>query len=128
MPDGGVAVFAAADEIAKAKFSAMKGEIAELKQFKADVIAKKFEAEKEALFAKFSDLSGNQMFAELKENCADMTIEEIEEKCFAIRGRSAQVKFSTDDTHTPVRTPIEAPAQVSADEPYGGVFIKYGKR
>lgn len=128
VPDGGVAVFAAADEIAKAKFSALKGEIAELKQFKADVIAKKFEAEKEALFAKFGDLSGNQMFVELKENCADMTIEEIEEKCFAIRGRSAQVKFSTDDTHTPVRTPIEAPAQVSADEPYGGVFIKYGKR
>lgn len=124
-----VAVFAMADEIAKERFGAIKEELEGLRNYKKNEEYKKLNAERENVFSNFSDLNGNEQFEDLRNKCQDMDVSQIEEKCFAIRGRIASMKYSTD-TNTPVRTPVEVYAQIPEDEPYGGIFIKYnvGKR
>lgn len=76
-------------------------------------------------FAKFADLNGNEMFEELRGNCGRLTIEQIEEKCFAIRGRTTTVNFSLEGAGKAPRIPIERQSANKADEPYGGIFAKY---
>ena len=55
-----------------------------------------------------------------------MTASQIEEKCFAIRGRSMSTNFSLGSQTKPIRLPIETQTRKDADEPYGGIFAKYG--
>lgn len=94
--------------------------------------AKRFAAEN-TVFEQFPDLVGNEAFEALRSNCADMTIEEIEEKCFALRGRYG-TKFSYNDKPYEAQVlPIERCDTGYAshtDEPYGGLFVKFniGKR
>ena len=121
----GIAVFACADEIVKERFAAMEKEMSELREFKRKEIEKQTIAEREAKFAEFEDLNGNEAFIHLKENCDGLTADQIEEKCYAIRGRCATVKFSAASTST-VRIPVENATRVGKDEPYGGVFVEYG--
>lgn len=83
-------------------------------------------ADEAEVFGKFTDLNGNELFEHLRGNCSDMTIDQIEEKCFAIRGRSTTVaNFSMNGSVKAPRIPIENQGAGKADEPYGGVFAKY---
>lgn len=82
-------------------------------------------ADETEVFAKFADLSGNEMFEDLRSNCSELTIEQIEEKCFAIRGRNTAVNFSLEGAGKAPRIPIERQSANKADEPYGGIFAKY---
>lgn len=88
------------------------------------------EADENEVFSKFSDLAGNEMFETLRENCSTLSIEQIEEKCFAIRGRNITANFSLENAGMIPRIPIEREDAFKLDEPYGGVFAKYnvGKR
>lgn len=98
-------------------------ELSDLRKFKEDTVEAKAKADREQLFAKFQDLSGIDAFEDLRENCKDMDLEAIEEKCFAIRGReSTKVNFSRDTKSPKVK--VGEPARTN--EPYGGVFVEYG--
>lgn len=44
--------------------------------------------EREKVFAQFEDLVGVEAFDALRESNAEYSIEELEEKCYAIRGRT----------------------------------------
>lgn len=119
-------VFSMVDEIAKERFAAIKEELEGLRKFKKDEEDKQRSAEREKVFAEFADLNGNELFENLRTESEELTASQIEEKCYAIRGRMASVKFSLDNSK-PVRTPVEHTAQtIPEDEPYGGIFIKYG--
>lgn len=119
-------VFSMVDEIAKERFAAIKEELEGLRKFKKDEEDKQRSAEREKVFAEFTDLNGNELFENLRTESEELTASQIEEKCYAIRGRMASVKFSLDNSK-PVRTPVEHTAQtIPEDEPYGGIFIKYG--
>ena len=106
----------------------LNNELEELRKFKMDTLTVAREADEKRVFASFADLEGNEVFEQLKSNCAEMTIEQIEEKCFSIRGRMASVqsaKFSLNNEQT-IQLPVEEIGGKNNDEPYGGIFVRFG--
>lgn len=105
-------------------------QISELAQFKAEVMADRAKTEVEGVFDAFSDLNGVEMFeaykASVRENYCQYTKDMIEEKCYAIRGRTATLKFSVDESPKPVRTLVDLDPSSGTDDPYNGLFAKYG--
>ena len=112
-------------QAASAKISEMESELTDLRQYKADIENANAEAAREEVFEKFEDLVGLEAFETLRTNCADISIEALEEKCYAIRGKyGVAAKFSFNGDKKPkIKVPKEGAA---ADEPYGGIFAEYG--
>ena len=110
-------------DTANAKFEAVAKEIASLREFKSNIEQNARKNQIEEVFSKFADLAEDQRFIDLKENCGDMSVQDIEDKCFAIRGRNVQVKFSQNAPA--VRLPVEG-RKSDSDEPYNGVFVEFG--
>lgn len=105
--------------------SSQRDELNELRQYKKDAEEKQAKADRDAVFAKFEDLEGIDEFAALKENCDGFDAAALEEKCYAIRGRNnMQAKFSAE----PRAPKTKVVKDDYADEPYGGLFLKYGHR
>ena len=78
----------------------------------------------EAVFARFEDLVGVEAFDALRENAEAFTPEELEEKCFAIRGRSGTpAKFSHEEKAPKLQVVREDNRK---KEPYGGIFAHFG--
>lgn len=128
IPDGASA-YAEIEKYAKVRYSKLEGECEELRSFKSQKDCEQRKADEDALFAKFSDLNGNADFDTLRNDCSKYTLEQLEDKCFAIRGRSITVNFSANSQSDKLRLPIDcgSPAgSARTDEPYGGVFLKYG--
>jgi hypothetical protein len=97
-------------------------ELEKLRQYQQEELAKERAADEDAVFAMFADLNGIEEFEALRADCADLSIDEIEEKCFALRGRNATRKFSSDKLKNP-RLPIEK--NKTDGEPYGGLFVEF---
>lgn len=110
----------------KAKFDAVNEAKETLEKFKADTLKSQLKSEQQRVFAAFEDLAGNERYDALRENCGEMTADELEEKCFAIRGRMSSQKFSAANPSDPIRLPIEGSKVPMSDEPYGGIFAEYG--
>lgn len=118
---------AASDTIAD-----MQSEIDVLRQFKADTEesvarAAALEAQNE-VFDRFENLNGIEAFEALRTDCTEnpgsMAVEDIEERCYAILGRSGlQAKFSAQEQGLP-KTKVDT-TRVD-NEPYGGAFQHYG--
>lgn len=109
---------AAIDAAWSEKYEALSAEVNELKKFKLDT-------EADAVFSNFSDLEGIDAFENLKNEYANFSKGDLEEKCYAIRGRNGTAaKFSLETPTT--KMVVETPAD--DDEPYGGIFIEYGKK
>lgn len=100
------------------KFSSLNDEANDLRKFKRDT-------EAASVFAKFEDLEGLDAFEDLKVNHEEFTKDDLEEKCYAIRGRNGTVAKFNLETSTQ-KMMVETPAD--DDEPYGGLFIEYGKK
>ena len=100
----------------------MESELGELRQFKTDTVKAAKDAEREEVFAQFEDLIGVEEFEALRENCEDFEMGALEEKCFAIRGKTF-VFTKTSEPCTPVIV-VDKTTPVSND-PYGGLFTKY---
>lgn len=98
--------------------------IEELQSFKANVEQNAKEAEREEVFSNFPDLAGIEAFEELRNNCDELSAEEVEEKCFAIRGRNQPMKFGFKGVKSP-KLPVGGKNDAKA-RPYGGLFDKYG--
>lgn len=110
-------------------------ELNSLREFKdttiAAKIAEEFEASCSEVFAKFTDMEGVEAFSELVENHDGMSVEEIEEKCYAIRGRyGVQANFSLNKSSAgEPKFIVNRDEEVAgSDEPYGGIFKKYGNK
>lgn len=97
------------------------GRIKELADFKAGVEKERFDASVNAVFAGFPELNGDERFEALKKNCDGMTVDEIEDKCFAIKGRMSKLAFS-EEVKEKVIIPVE---KATDEEPYGGLCKKY---
>ena len=107
---------------------AMSSELQTLRAYKKDVEAAKESADRNAVFNKFEDLIGIEAFENLKANCGDIDIETLEEKCYAIRGKFGTVaKFSTE-VKAPKLMVDKSNAKNETKEPYGGLFLEYGKK
>jgi len=102
----------------------MDEELGELRQFKSDTETAIARSANEAVLARFADLNGIEAFETLREHCMEYTAEDLEEKCFAIRGRSGMgAKFSYENKSPKLKVSKETD---EPDEPYGGVFVEYG--
>lgn len=112
---------------ASEKVKSLTEEVAKLEQFKADVEEATAENERNEIFAKFEDLVGIEAFEELRENSSKYELDVLEEKCFAIRGRNpALLKFS-EKPKNPILKIAKPENKSTESEPYGGLFVKYGK-
>lgn len=103
----------------------MESELTSLRSFKAEFDIAADNAARSNIFAQFEDLVGIEAFDALREENSEFTIEEVEEKCYALRGRHNTKKFTVEETRNP-KLPVEQ-THVE-DEPYGGIFIKYNIR
>lgn len=78
------------------------------------------EAEDE-LFSRFAELNGVEAFEALRSDCSELSFEEIENKCYEIKGRNTMFNFSATKPKS-TRLVIEKKYE---DEPYGGLFLQY---
>lgn len=105
----------------------MTGLFAKLKEAEGKVAEFELRQKQERLdelFGGFADLSGNDKFEQLKKDAISMNIEDVEEKCFAIRGRNSVVKFSSSPENS-IKVPIDRKIPEIVDDPYHGIFEKY---
>lgn len=108
------------------KFTQMIGE---LQAFKAETERKADEAARESVLASFADLEGIEAFEALKLDSSGLKPDDLEEKCYAIRGRiGVTAKFSVEQKQP--RLPVERRLAESEEdgEPYGGVVVHYRRR
>lgn len=114
----------AMQEVFSRKLEKATAGMSELQKFHDETVAAQRKAQLDEVFAAFADMNGNESFEELKANCGEMSVDEVTEKCYAIRGRSVKVNFSVNQP-TSVRLPVERKLPEKND-PYNGVFAKYG--
>ena len=112
------------------RYAALESEAVELRKFKSDIESAQEQAARESIFKRFEKLDGIEAFEDLKANCEGLTPEQIEEKCFAIKGRM-DVSFGQDVKFAMAPAAPKLPVDKAADsgketEPYGDLFVKYG--
>lgn len=115
--------WAAKYQTASDTIASMAGELEALRKFKTDTEDSAAEQARDEVFAQFEDLAGVEAFEALREDGARYSLEDLEEKCFAIRGRNQAARFSVQEPKAP-KLKIEKPD--GSAEPYGGVFAEYG--
>jgi hypothetical protein len=121
-------VFQAASErfqTASAQMQQMDGELNELRAFKADIEDQRAAQEREEILSAFADLDGDEAFEALRGNAASYDAETLQEKCYALRGRKHTV-FAKEQTLAAAKLPIAEHTDEMKDEPYHGLFIKFG--
>lgn len=108
--------------------SSLESEITELRQFKQDIEDTKAHEERDEVFAMFTELTGIDSFEELKNDCMKYSIDELEDKCYAIRGRNmANLKFSLDEGTPKIKIAQKIKEEKECEDlPYGGIVERYG--
>lgn len=109
---------------ANSKISEMSNELESLKEFKADVEAKELASKRNKIFEKFGDLSEVDEFVSLQESVENYGLEELEEKCYALRGKYGTFNLSNTNEHTGLPR-IKASVEESERMPYGGIVEHY---
>lgn len=123
----GIAAFS--DDVSE-KIAKLYEQIDELSTFKKNAEDKERQAGLDALFEKFAYLGENAELIALRNNCGDLDLKTIEEKCYAIVGReneaAAMAKFSAKQPR--MRVPVNPVVPDMTDDnttPYGGVVERY---
>lgn len=106
--------------------ASMAEELGELRQFKADSDAKAMQAQRDEVFADFTDLDGIEEYEALKTNSDDFEIEDLREKCFAIRGRNIEKPEQKFSRYSHIRVPVNK--DEFSSRPYGGLFEEYDRK
>jgi hypothetical protein len=114
-------------EALQARIQELEGQLEEfeaLKEFKLNVEKEKHESEAQKLFGDF------QLTAEDVEglDIHKFSLEEIEEKCYAILGRKmASKKNFSKKEESNIRIQVESENKDEQETPYGGLFEKFNK-
>lgn len=106
------------------EFDKVTDELTKLREYKASVEKSIHEAAVKEVLDKFADISETEAFETLAKNASNLSVETLEEKCYAIRGRMQSAQYSLlEENKTP-----KLMAHVKNEEPipYGGLFEKYG--
>lgn len=111
-------------QTASSTIATMESELNELRKFRKDTETAIAKNERDNVFAQFEDLNGIESFEALRQSCMEYDIETLEEKCYAIRGRSGTTaKFSLENKSPKI--PV-GNTETTSNEPYGGIFAKFG--
>lgn len=109
-------------------FEDMQKEYDELKEFKENAIKEQYETQVAELFDKFDkQLNGFADFEVLKTNYSDLTVDELEEKLFALLGKK-NANFSTKKKETVVKVPVDVNKENDVEDPYGGLLARKYKK
>lgn len=115
----------------EAKEKDFMDKLSKLEEFKEKRLKEDRDEELKDVFEKFAKLEGIEAFEDLKTNCDGLSISEIEDKCFEIKGRN-DLSFSVSKPNKTTRVPVEKnipkDLDIPEDEPYKGLFIKYGRK
>lgn len=98
-------------------------EVEELRAFKAARLEIDKQNAVNEVFAKFADLNGNEAFELLKADAMNIDIDVLEEKCFAVRGRTMKPVAAKAKENNEV---IVKQINNHDTEVYGGLFAQYG--
>lgn len=110
------------------KIEADKNQLNELVQFKQDVEEKEFSAKRDELLGRFNDVSGLEEFSAIKDELAERktgSIEDIELKLFALRGKSMKVEKPTAGMS---RVGIDHEDHTDDDDGYGGLLSRQKRK
>ncbi len=99
----------------------LQAELTTLRQYQKTKLDEERKDAEDELFARFAELDGIEAFESLRTNCSEMALEDIESKCFEIKGRNTTVNFSVNKPKS-TRIAVEKKYE---DEPYGGLFVQY---
>lgn len=112
----------------EAELCALREEAESLRNYRERVEKEAKDRAVAELISQFSDLEGNDAFEKIKNKADEMDISTLEEKCFAIRGRvNAPQKFANDNRVPKIKVDSTGEEAMS-NEPYGGLFAKYGNK
>lgn len=104
----------------------LRASIESLEKYKKDKQDEEHRSAVEHMFENFKELNGIEAFESLRENYMDLSLDEIESKCFEIKGRSlVSTNFSAAKSSA-VRIPVER--NRLEGEPYGGAFIQFAPK
>lgn len=103
------------------KYATLETERNTLAEFKSNIEAAAAAAQREAevneVFGRFEELEGIEEFETLRKEFGDMALKDIEEKCFAIKGKYQ--KFSVSKPNGAPKLIVKP--TIDSDEPYGGI-------
>ena len=110
------------------KIASMKGDLEELNDLRSFKVETEKAQKKDAadkLFSSFEDLAGIEAFDTLKSEYDKFSLEQLEEKCYAIRGRNGvHAAFSLEKTP---KLPVNKTG-LDENEPYGGAVLRYSSK
>lgn len=104
----------------------MNCELDELRTYRATTESDKKESQVNAVFSQFEDLAGDSTFESLKCSYGEMSVEDIEDKCYAIRGRKMSLKYSAEKATAP-KIMVSQVEEKLNNAPYGGIVDKFTK-
>ena len=109
--DGLVKQLQEAQDNAKAQVETLQSELADLKQFKAQIEKDKLDAERQAILDQFTDLQEFDEYKELIENLGDMQPSALEDKLYIIAGRKARENQKNKKQVTKPKLNISTPSE-----------------
>ena len=109
--DGLVKQLQEAQDNAKAQVETLQSELADLKQFKAQIEKDKLDTERQAILDQFSDLQEFDEYKELIENLGDMQPSALEDKLYIIAGRKARENQKNKKQVTKPKLNISTPSE-----------------
>ena len=110
----------------KEQYDALVSEVEELRTYKANIEKEKRESEENSVFSKFDSKLGHiEDYTNLKNNCSEYSIEEIEEKCYAIVGRYGISMIEAEQSNDETSAKFSLGSEEKPESPYGNVFKEY---
>lgn len=100
-----------AQDSAKAQVETLQSELADLKQFKAQIEKDKLDTERQAILDQFTDLQEFDEYKELIENLGDMQPSALEDKLYIIAGRKARENQKNKKQVTKPKLNISTPSE-----------------
>ena len=109
--DGLVKQLQEAQDNAEAQVETLQSELADLKQFKAQIEKDKLDTERQAILDQFTDLQEFDEYKELIENLGDMQPSALEDKLYIIAGRKARENQKNKKQVTKPKLNISTPSE-----------------
>ncbi len=111
----------------KEQFEVLMAEVEELRAYKANIEAEKRASMETEVFSKFESKLGDfDEYTSLKESASEFSIEELEDKCFAIAGRHGVNLFeAVEEVDESVNTKFSFVPETKKPSKYGNVFELY---
>ncbi len=108
-------------------------DVAELRTYKADKIASERQANIDAIFAKsdFESIKDNKEFNDFKANVGNMSLEDIENRCYTILGKTTAKEKANFSINKPENKPsvvVKVDTTPAPEDPYGGLFSEFGNK